>query len=764
MQTITDCYAETPLSELLIADGMNPMKIWDGLKAAPIDAGLVAPEDSLTIDRSTDPGAIFGVYSAFTRYVDENGNVSSLSPISTTIQAEKAGGTITDASYSTPIQITTSGAHGLSTGHIVLIEGLVGAFAANGTWEITVTGADTFTLDGSIGDSAYTSGGTWRSGVEEILYTDVPVPTSPKVVRKQILRNTDGQAITYYVDVDTTDLNTTSFSSSLVDEVLRTQTAVPLLGENGEILANANNPPPDYMTAIAHHLDSMFAAVNRVYSDGAVKVTNGSTTVEGIGTEWTAALAGRQLLVNGATAIYEIDSVNVAAQTLTLTEAYDDSTAPYSAYGIRPASALEKNVQYSLPGFPQSWLITNSFEVQQDGDRLTGLMQKGSFVYIIEYRHIYKFTYQENPAVDGFCFLCCERGCINNRCWVQVESNTYMLDRAGVHIFSGGQESEPLSSPIQLIFQTLAESNYVINWTAEKLFHAAHFPQEEVVRWFVSMGSNLKPRHAIAVNYRTKRWWIEEYPRPMTASCLGAIGPARVVFLGSEAAKTLIAGVGNLDGIDRNAGVLAGSVTDADLASLTDASVGAFPEGVVGLTVTITGGKGKLQTRTIHATTGGRLEVTLPWAIIPDSTSTYQVGGIFYRFRSQSFDWAETPEESDRKLGVFFESGEENNNAFLRQYRNSDTAPYVWQIDTAGRTNEGISAKRGDAELVLDLSEAARVDQRGRRLPTGYSQIRLADHKDENIDGFREWSFEILGAAGPAGAAFFRFLVDGVES
>ena len=50
-----------------------------------------------------------------------------------------------------PIQVTTSIAHGLSTGTTVVIAGVATNTAANGTWVITVTGATTFTLDGSTG-------------------------------------------------------------------------------------------------------------------------------------------------------------------------------------------------------------------------------------------------------------------------------------------------------------------------------------------------------------------------------------------------------------------------------------------------------------------------------------------------------------------------------------------------------------------------------------------------------------------------------------
>ncbi len=75
--------------------------------------------------------------------------------------AKKDSGTITAATNASPIAVT-SVAHGLSTGTRVTITGALGNTAANGTFTITKTGADTFTLDSSTGNGAWTSGGTWN--------------------------------------------------------------------------------------------------------------------------------------------------------------------------------------------------------------------------------------------------------------------------------------------------------------------------------------------------------------------------------------------------------------------------------------------------------------------------------------------------------------------------------------------------------------------------------------------------------------------------
>lgn len=68
------------------------------------------------------------------------------------------GKTITGATNASPISVTAT-SHGFSTNDIVNIAGVGGNTAANGTFQITVVDANTFTLNGSTGNGAYTSGG-----------------------------------------------------------------------------------------------------------------------------------------------------------------------------------------------------------------------------------------------------------------------------------------------------------------------------------------------------------------------------------------------------------------------------------------------------------------------------------------------------------------------------------------------------------------------------------------------------------------------------
>lgn len=81
---------------------------------------------------------------------------------------------VTGATNASPVVITSTG-HGLSTGHRVAISQVGGNTAANGNWTITVVDANTFSLNGSTGNGAYTSGGRIVPLSLHQFLSDIPV-------------------------------------------------------------------------------------------------------------------------------------------------------------------------------------------------------------------------------------------------------------------------------------------------------------------------------------------------------------------------------------------------------------------------------------------------------------------------------------------------------------------------------------------------------------------------------------------------------------
>jgi hypothetical protein len=218
------------------------------------------------------------------------------------------------------------------------------------------------------------------SGNSTVTYTDVPVPTDEKIVRRQILRNTAGQTSTFFVDVDTDDLGATTFTSTLTDDDLEVQEQVNLFEPGtGRSIADIFGLPPDNKPFIAHNNDRMFAAGHVVYRDGHCEVVNGSTTVTGIGTAWRTTFINRRFVVTGARAAYKIVDVDEDAQTLTLETEWIEATSYFASYSIAPFPAERRLVYYTEAGYPDAWPASNAIAIQEDNDEITGLMSSSRF-------------------------------------------------------------------------------------------------------------------------------------------------------------------------------------------------------------------------------------------------------------------------------------------------------------------------------------------------------------------------------------------------
>lgn len=741
-----------PEGRVLIANGMQPMLRWDGLSTTCETAGVAPPPTACALAGSGQ-GGIIGDYEAYVRFVDQYDNVSDLSPVSAKVTIESTSKAITNATGDAPIKIT-SAAHGLTTGATVKVSGVGGVTSANSIWLITVVDPDNFTLDGSDGFAeTYTSGGTWASGVSAVNYSNVPVPQEGKVVRRQILRNTDGQFTTFYVDVDSTDLVSTTLTGTNDDNILSVQEAVPLLDTNGLPFADAHGVPPNHKKALAGILDRVFAAGEVNYTEGNVSVAFGSPTVTGIGTEWTESFPGRFLYVRGATQSYEVKSIDTVKQVITLTGNYLDSTNAFANYAIRPAPAEARLVYYSEAGQSESWPVTNAISVDADGDEITGLMVVGSFLYITERRHIYRFTFQDNPALDGRVFLgTASRGVINHRCWVAVEENIFCLDEQGIHAFDGGDQSEPISTAIQDIFR-FAQSPYEINWAASDFFHCLHYPPQETVRWFVALSGHYLPRHALAYNYRLKRWWIEEFAHPVGCSLRGNKDGRSVAYLGADSGRILAYWTNTLDGPDATAGTVRGTVTAATLLSLTDSTGSFASSGLVGSPVVIVDGTGIDQLRRIVKVVGQTLYLDRPWLKLPDTTSVYQIGGIPWQWRSPWFRYVVSEEQTERRLELIWEPTTETATARLRLYLDTDDPKNAVAWKTAYTANDanGVRSDPNSTDLVFDLTKQS-----------GFAQKRLDSRRETYIDGPRFMTVDLRGVTNLDEVVIDQLTIDGV--
>lgn len=143
---------------------------------------------------------------------------------------------VSNATNVSPIVLTT-GTHGLITGDYVSVEGVLGNTAANGTWNATVLSSTTFSLDGSAGNAAYTSGGVVQGGdlgqVDKIIQANAVPDDITNITQSAVPFNV---AIVATVEVPQAQV---SIYASAVQSALATYfAALPIGGIDGYLQYN----------------------------------------------------------------------------------------------------------------------------------------------------------------------------------------------------------------------------------------------------------------------------------------------------------------------------------------------------------------------------------------------------------------------------------------------------------------------------------------------------------------------------------------------
>lgn len=757
-------FAQEPTGDLIFARGDQAMKRWDGLLADFIQAGIASPTAALTLDHGgaeNTVGSIVGTIFAVIRYLDAEGRVSNVSPLSTALTIDEQELTVTDASNEDPIVITSAG-HGLSDSDVVKIEDIRGNYSANGTWVVDAIDADTFSLNNSLGTGEYTGGGTIYQGTGSIDYTNIPDASSiTNVTRKQILRSKDGDANTYYLDLDSDvdagfDLDTTSISSTKTDAQLGDSiTLIDIVGN--DLNVSRHGLAPGHKRAVVHHMNRLWMAGDAPHSQGAVVLTNASDQVTGIDTNFTSEMADWEFYPLGSSNTQSYTVSSITGQVLTLDENYAGTTEPYARYELRKPSAERRSLWFSEASLPYSFDSLKVLTMPEDpqAGELTGLMSYRLFLYILFEHRMYKFSFTRNPDEDGQVFFDHYRGCINQRCWKIIEETAYLMDDFGIYLFAGNF-NEPISVPIQPLFDRNTEGEFKIHWEQKEYFHCVHDPSEEVVRWFVCLDGSRYPRHALAYHYRHKRWWIEEFPFGIASSYLGFLGTPPQVFLGAEGRRILALGHGTLDGATVATGTVRGTVTSAGYDSLTDSAAAFDTTGFAGLPVRIVSGKGAGQQRIISAATATKLTVKSPWSNQPDATSVYQVGGFEWRYKTGWLTWVPEGQESKRAIKLRYRPTTEDSYLEYRIYEDSLEYGRTQAVEAASTRGSlegnGIATTQGEAERVVDATKVS-----------GHVAEYLSDFGETETDRERQVQFEFRGVPNQQAHQIEQVIVDGAE-
>lgn len=739
-------------------NGIDPVKRFDPSVGIYENAGVVAPTTAVTMS-SRGAGDIVGDYFAYLRFVDRSGNFSSFSPIGPEFTASSGLGTVSGATNASPIVLTVSNAGALSAGQVVKVTGVLGNTNANGIYAASPLTSSTIALylDPTLsvateGNGTYASGGVLTTGVGTIIYTNLAVSTESKVTRRQILRNKDGDTSVFYIDIDTTDLTSPTLESNTNSDSLLT--GVALEDVNG--LTNVDKTvPPNYKKFACAQGGRIFAAGNEAYSEGAVVMTSGSVNVTGIGTEWgSLTFANRFLEVVGGDKLYEIESCP-SATSLTLTTPYAGTTNPYAYYTIRTGDGERRTIYWSEPGESEAWPLENTLTLSEDpgAGELSALVSYRSYLYILSEYRMYKFSWVDEPILDGFAVPAAKRGCVNNKCWVNVEEICYMMDALGFHAFAGNDDTDIGSPAVQDLFRTKPTSGYKVNWSAKRTFHAVYDPGEAVIRWFIALSGCYTPFHAVCYHIRLKRWWIEEYPWPVGCSWVGRMNGKPQVFIGTTGNRVMAMNQSTLDGMG-SIETVRSTVTASGVDWIEDSTATFQPSNLAANPVVIVRGKGKGQRRIITSISGARINVKEPWTDRPDTTSVYQLGGVQWHWTSGWMRWADADYQSTRAISLHFRPLTNEAECTIKVFRDLSATAQSWSIPSTFAKSNGICnlAQDPDTDLAVDTTKY-----------NGYVVQIVSDFRDWYSDAQRYAAIEVSGTQNDAQQSFYRILVEGAN-
>jgi hypothetical protein len=593
--------------------------------------------------------------------------------------------------------------------------------------------------------------GGWAQGANMITYTDVDVPTSTNVTRRQILRSKPGDANVFYIDIDEEDVVSNTFSSTLTDDELTSDLAVVMIDSNGaDTNLSRHGVPPNYKRVVTSYQNRLFYGVDYVERS---MVTISGDAATGVATDWPGVFDSRTLYDDTGKAIVDVDA---SQQTATLSESTateqeasratirqggDDSQRVYHS-ALTAIEALPESVHPN-----QSFLISRS---DRDGD-MAGQFNFDGQNYVAFQSAIYRYVYNSDPASapdgDGRMQLIIPRGVCNNRTVAFTDDLAFCVDREGAYLFDG-DTLESVSGPIKPMFSGRGGTR--INWKHQDNFHAAYFSTERTVRFFVTLDGGPYPRHALCWNVDQRFWWIEKFTYPIVSSTVGVLDGKSVVFLGSTGRRVFTM-TGTREVLGRNVpGSLRGTATSADTLSVTDTAA-AFSSSLLGSTVTIVSGTGRGQVRRIVEVAATKLTVHEEWGTQPSTDSVYQLAAVNWSVKTGKLRFEQSNEKELRRLEMFWEPLSNDNSLDYQLYLDFRSAAIENERTLTAEDSDGIATTEGTAYNSVDLTERGHVEQ------------DFGGMRQEGVSGDKFLTIEVEGSTNDEQLRLLGIAVSGAE-
>jgi hypothetical protein len=505
-----------------------------------------------------------------------------------------------------------------------------------------------------------------------------------------IFRNTNGQTTTFYWVADVDD-GTTTYDDNTSDEEL-----------SGNEVAEDRTRPDFKKPFIENFNGRIFLYGSRTESTGTVEATNASATVTGTGTYFRQSHVGQKIRFGTEAVTYTILSVT-DTDTLTLTTNYAGSTGSGKAFRIFPTR--RSDLAWSSAESNEGFAIEDSVSIYpNDGDIPTGMKVIGTVLALFKRTKSYRFTFDGDPnpitgngqvtrALSG-------RGLANNECCVVISDSAFCLDSVGVYQFDGATQEVPIDQGIRRYFHPddgIASADrisrsYIDTW------HAVQDPRTDTVWFFVTAGSETKPKTALVFDRERATWSIHKFQQAITCSCVEIDSTGLLTaFVGDEnGCLWSLAGIRQSEGVQ--SGTQSGTTTSATSSTLTDsgASFKTSDNGLQGVPVTIVSGTGAGQVRIIQSNTGTQLTVSSNWTTTPDTTSEYLVGFIESKWRYKWMRFDQQHSAMVTKLALYYDPTSTERNFQFRVFKDYDSETPIADWMPSGQDYDGVQIENDD--------------------------------------------------------------------
>ena len=343
---------------------------------------------------------------------------------------------------------------------------------------------------------------------------------------------------------------------------------------------------------------------------------------------------------NGSGSAFTFSAITSATQVPTAKFILTHKNRIYAANIVDPgdsdSKATVRITEFGTDGAPNPHRFTNFFVV--GGSTRAGEINNARILndqYIIYKRKsVWKFSPGNGNVLDTSSLIELEEaiGLFAPHSLVDVGDFHIFLSEQGVYAFDGTNFTH-LSEKI--------DDDLFVNANRSRLKFAKgvyNKQQNQYILYYAS-GSSVRNNRAVIFDLRLRVW-----QPPVTGRRVNYIstfddvdGIERIIY-GDYSGYLYEDGRGDNDGLTNG---FNGTVSSATFDTLTDttATFTTTNDGLTGLVIRINSGPGEGQERVIASNTGTVITVDTSWDQIPDTTSTYTIGGINAFWKSKDYDY-----------------------------------------------------------------------------------------------------------------------------